>query len=184
MEDAELADRDASQKAEAGSCRQTANILGALALLIQDRVQTRWQEELGLSPMAAATLIQVEWESGCSIELAARYIGLSHSATVRIVDKLVEAGLVSKDRTDKDARVQSLKLTRAGKRIEQQLHAARNKVTDELLSLLPPQQVDALGSSIGTILRGAVTDPVESYTTCRVCDENRCQVEICPIQVV
>lgn len=175
-------EREGASKAEEASAH-AANILGALATLIQDRVQLRWQEDLDLSPMAAAALVQVEWDTGCSIEQVAQQIGLSHSATVRIVDKLVERDLVAKDRARKDARAQSLKLTKAGRRTAQQLHAARNKVTDELLSLLPKQQVEALGSAVGAILRGAVTDPEESYVTCRVCDETRCRPEICPIKV-
>jgi len=160
-----------------------ANILGALALLIQDRVQARWQAELDLSPMAAAAMVQIEQEPGCSIELVAGRIGLSHSATVRVIDKLVERDLVAKDRARKDARAQSLKLTKAGKRLAQQLHAARNRVTDDLLTRLPPQQIEALGGAIGAILNCAVTNPDEAEITCRVCDETRCRPEICPIKV-
>ncbi len=58
--------------------------------------------------MAAAALVQIEGEPGCSIELVAGRIGLTHSATVRVVDKLAERGLVEKDRARKDARAQSL----------------------------------------------------------------------------
>ena len=176
-----MAEREAS-KDEAGGSRQTANILGALALLIQDRVEAHWQQELDLSLMAAAALIQVDWEPGCSIEGVAQNIGLTHSATVRIVDKLVERDLLTKDRARKDARAQSLKLSKAGKRTVEQLHATRNTVTDELLGLLPPQQVEALGKAVGTILCRTVTSLEESNATCRVCDQTRCRPEICPIQ--
>src|SRR5215510_14679577 len=85
----------------------TANILGALSVLIQDRVEGLWQSSLDLSPMAAAALVQIDNEPGSSIELVAGRIGLTHSATVRVIDKLVERGLVEKDRARKDARAQS-----------------------------------------------------------------------------
>lgn len=160
----------------------TANWLGTLAVLIQDRVEARWREELDLSPMSAAALVQVEQDSGCAIEPVAGRIGLSHSATVRLIDKLVERGLVAKDRARDDARQQSLKLTKAGKRMATQLHQARNQVTDELLGLLPPAHASALGAAIATILNRAVTTKQEGDTICRVCDENRCRPEICPIQ--
>src|SRR5262245_21580100 len=114
--------------------RLTANILGALSLLILDRVQSTWQETLDLSPMAAATLSQIEWDPGCSIETVAHRNGLSHSATVRIVDRLAERDLLTKDRARKDGRQQSLKLTKAGLRAVQQLHCVRNQVTDRLLA--------------------------------------------------
>ena len=102
-------------------------------MVIQDRVEGAWQP-LDLSPMAAAAVMQTENVPGCSIEQVATRIGLSHSATVRVIDKLVERGLIEKDRARKDARPQSLNLSKAGKRLAEQLHAARNNVTDGLLS--------------------------------------------------
>jgi MarR family transcriptional regulator, negative regulator of the multidrug operon emrRAB len=162
----------------------TANILGALSLLIQDRVERAWQSALDLSPMAAAALSQIESTPGCSIELVSGRIGLTHSATVRVVDKLAERGLVEKDRARKDARAQSLKLTPAGKRTAQQLHAARNQVTDDLLAGLQPAQRAALQDAIAAILHRTVEPGREADVTCRVCDERRCTPDICPIRVV
>jgi len=161
----------------------TANILGALAVLIQDRVEGTWQSSLDLSPMAAAALVQIEGEPGCSIELVAGRIGLTHSATVRVIDKLAERGLVEKDRARKDARAQSLKLSKAGKRIAQQLHEARNQVTDDLLAGLAPAQRTALEQAIRAILHRCVEPGREADVTCRVCDDRRCSPEICPIRV-
>lgn len=159
-----------------------ANWLGTLAVLIQDRVEARWQAELDLSPMSAAALVQIEQEAGCAIEAVAGRIGLSHSATVRLIDKLVERDLVAKDRGRDDARQQSLKLTKAGRRLAAQLHQARNQVTDELLGLVPAAEGAVLGRAVATILRRAVTTKHEGDLVCRVCDETRCRPEICPIQ--
>jgi DNA-binding MarR family transcriptional regulator len=161
----------------------TANILGALSLLIQDRVESAWQAELDLSPMAAAALVQIDNEPGSSIELIASHIGLTHSATVRVIDKLVERGFVEKDRARKDARAQSLKLSKAGKRVVQQLHAARNGVTDRLLADLDPVRRAALEEAIRAILYRCVEPGREADVTCRVCDDRRCTPDICPIRV-
>jgi len=163
--------------------RHTANILGALALLIQDRVEGIWQSTLDLSPMAAAALVQIDNEPGSSIELVAGRIGLTHSATVRVIDKLVERGLVEKDRARRDARAQSLKLSKTGKRLVQQLHAARNQVTDGLLAGLDSGQRAALEAAISAILHHAVEPGREADLTCRVCDDRRCTPDICPIRV-
>src|SRR5690349_11976052 len=98
---------DAAHPEEAGkTSRHTANILGTLAVLIQDRVEGAWQADLDLSPMAAAAILQTESAPGCSIEQVATRIGLSHSATVRVIDKLAERGFIEKDRARKDARQQ------------------------------------------------------------------------------
>jgi DNA-binding MarR family transcriptional regulator len=169
--------------ADHGESRHTANILGALALLIQDRVESAWQSTLDLSPMAAAALVQIDNEPGSSIELVAGRIGLTHSATVRIIDKLAERGLVEKDRARKDARAQSLTLSKAGKRTAQQLHAARNQVTDDLLAELDSAQRAALEGAVSAILHRSVEPGREADVTCRVCDDRRCSPDICPIRV-
>jgi DNA-binding MarR family transcriptional regulator len=166
-----------------GAGSHTANILGALSLLIQDRVEGAWQSDLDLSPMAAAALVQVDNEPGSSIEAVAGRIGRTHSATVRVVDKLAERGLVEKDRARQDARAQSLKLSKAGKRTLQQLHATRNQVTDELLTSLDPAQRTALESAIRAILHRCVEPGRQADVTCRVCDDRRCTPDICPIRV-
>ena len=161
----------------------TANILGALSLLIQDRVDSAWQSELDLSPMAAAALVQIDNEPGSSIDAVAGRIGLTHSATVRVIDKLAARGLVEKDRARQDARAQSLKLSKAGKRTVQQLHAARNRVTDDLLIGLDPAQRATLEDAISAILHRCVEPGREADVTCRVCDDRRCTPDICPIRV-
>jgi DNA-binding MarR family transcriptional regulator len=163
--------------------RHTANILGALSLLIQDRVERAWQSTLDLSPMAAAALVQIDNEPGSSIELIASRIGLTHSATVRVIEKLAARGLVEKDRAPKDARAQSLKLTKAGRRVAQQLHAARNQVTDQLLSGLDAAQRKGLEEAVSAILHRCVEPGREADVTCRVCDDRRCTPDICPIRV-
>jgi DNA-binding MarR family transcriptional regulator len=175
-----MAERDSQAQEHS---RHTANILGALAVLIQDRVEGAWQSALDLSPMAAAALVQIEGEPGCPIELVAGRIGLTHSATVRVIDKLAERGLVEKDRARKDARAQSLGLSKAGKRVAQQLHAARNQVTDDLLKDLAPGQRAALEEAISAILHRCVAPGREADVTCRVCDDRRCSPDICPIRV-
>lgn len=167
----------------AGAGSHTANILGALSLLIQDRVEGAWQSTLDLSPMAAAALVQIDNEPGSPIEAVAGRIGLTHSATVRAIDKLAERGLVEKDRAREDARAQSLKLSKAGKRLVQQLHATRNRVTDDLLAGLSPVQRTALEGAISAILHRCVEPGREADVTCRVCDDRRCTPDICPIRV-
>lgn len=166
-----------------GGSTHTANILGALAVLIQDRVESAWQSSLDLSPMAAAALVQIDNEPGSSIEAVAGRIGLTHSATVRVIDKLAERGLVEKDRARKDARAQSLTLSKPGKRLAQQLHEARNQVTDDLLAGLVPEQRTALEQAVRAILHRCVEPGREADVTCRVCDDRRCSPEICPIRV-
>ncbi|MGH6891903.1 MAG: MarR family winged helix-turn-helix transcriptional regulator [Dongiaceae bacterium] len=179
-----MTEREISSDRPRSANFRAANILGALSLLIQDRVESAWLSALDLSPMAVAALVQIDNEPGSSIEQVASRIGLTHSATVRVIDKLSERGFVEKDRARQDARAQSLKLKKAGKRTVQQLHAARNQVTDDLLAGLDPAQREALEDAIGAILHRTVEPGREADVTCRVCDDRRCSPDICPIRLV
>ena len=104
---------------------------------------------------------------------------------MRVIDKLAERGLVEKDRARQDARAQSLKLSKAGKR------AARSSCTKRATRSLticspasPPAQRAALEQAIRAILHRCVDPGREGDVTCRVCDDRRCSPEICPIRVV
>src|SRR6266536_2780802 len=72
------------------------NLLGALALAASDRPNETLThgERGGLSGVAA--LVHIRLRPGHTIELLARVLALSHSATVRLVDRLEADGLVER----------------------------------------------------------------------------------------
>ena len=85
---------------------RTTNILGALALALSDRIASETGVISGMSPSAASALIQVHFYPGISVEQLKSQIGLSHSASVRVIDLLEDAGHLGRRRiTEKDEAV-------------------------------------------------------------------------------
>src|SRR4051794_37718789 len=93
---------------------RSANLLGALGVVLADRLADATEPAPGSS--AATALIAIGGTAaGDSIDAVARIVGLSHSGTVRLVDRLDAAGLVER-RRGADQRSAALVLTPAGRR--------------------------------------------------------------------
>ncbi len=67
--------------------RQT-NLLGALALALVDRLNAALVQGANRNLSSAAALVFIHGRPGETIDFLARVLGLSHSATVRVVDAL------------------------------------------------------------------------------------------------
>src|SRR5882724_4448772 len=72
---------------------RTANLLGALAGEIAGRLERHGRIHPNETSSAAAALNVIGFYEGCSNSALSRALGLSHPATVRLVDKLEAAGL-------------------------------------------------------------------------------------------
>ena len=62
------------------------NLLGALSLAVTDRVAAALEAKLGVGANAGPALLSIGTRQGESIDELSRVLGLTHSATVRIVD--------------------------------------------------------------------------------------------------
>ena len=92
--------------------RRDANLLGALGLLLADRLAEAVAPAGGASAAEALVTLHARG-GGRSIDALARVVGLSHSGTVRLADRLVSAGLAER-RRGADQRSTALRLTPAG----------------------------------------------------------------------
>src|ERR687897_432069 len=81
--------------ADGGVGARDANLLGALSLAVAERVEaaTRAAAAHGGSAPAALAALDV-FLGGSSIDTVRKPLGLTHSAAVRLVDRLEVAGLV------------------------------------------------------------------------------------------
>jgi DNA-binding MarR family transcriptional regulator len=111
-----------------------------------------------------------------------RAIGLTPSGAVRLVDRLVQVGLVER-RPGPDGRSVALVLTSTGKTAARRVLAARSAAVDSLLAGLSPTERASL-TNITEKLLGAVTterlaereqghDPSGGWL-CRLCDFDAC----------
>ena len=83
-----------------------ANLLGALSLAVMDRIEQSAREVIGRGGETPAALVVIGYGQGMTNDKLRRILGLSHSGTVRLVDRLVSDRLVER-RPGKDGRRQA-----------------------------------------------------------------------------
>ncbi|MBE7163640.1 MAG: MarR family transcriptional regulator, partial [Williamsia herbipolensis] len=96
-----------SEQPGTGPDEHLANVLGTVSLRVMTRVAAAVEDATGLTMVQATALSALgvhagDVRSGASIDQLRRWVELSHSATVRLVDRLVEAGLVERRETASD----------------------------------------------------------------------------------
>lgn len=151
-----------------------ANLLGALALAVVDRTSEALVEAAGhsLSTAAALSALQHILEAP-TIERLSQVLGLTHSGTVRLVDRLEHDGYVRRDRGP-DRRSAAVSLTAAGREAAAQVTAARGQVLETALAPLDAEERGAFGELVGRILVGMMREPGATRWTCRLCDTGAC----------
>ncbi len=158
----------------------TRNLLRALATEVVDRTEQGRAEAVGLDASGSAAVGLMCREPGLSVGDLAVRLGRSHSATVRVVDRLEEARLVKRTRTKADGRRATLSLTASGgKKVDAAAQAADESVDRILRDLTSGERVlfqRILGKVVGQ-LPGGVT---EGARICRYCDPRDCGAESCP----
>ena len=102
------------------------NLLGALGVAINDRMDDAFDEVCAVGDSAPAALILIRENPDTRIEALARYLTLSHSGTVRLVDRLAQAGWVAREACE-DKRAVVLVLTKAGEKVAERLLEGRRK---------------------------------------------------------
>ena len=145
------------------------NKIAALALAITDSALAKSED---LAPTAVAALISIRDTEPLSIGDIAGIVGLTHSAAVRLVDRLEKDWLVRRQR--RVGREVMVEITARGKRRAQQLQEHRAAATAALLVGLTDAEVRALEQVIDRIiaLRAADGMPVPQF--CRMCRRGHC----------
>lgn len=153
--------------------RRTDNLLGALALSVTDRM-TAVATAAGQSLSAATALSAMAgFLDGTSIDRLSDVLGLSHSGTVRLVDRLVLDGLVER-LAGADGRSRSVELTASGRELADQLTADRARVLYGLTSALDAQERGQLQRLAAKMLTGVVVTKDGGAWICRLCDVDAC----------
>jgi MarR family transcriptional regulator, negative regulator of the multidrug operon emrRAB len=152
--------------------RAAANVTGALALAVADRLR---------GDSDAAALITLLERGGLTIEWLRRIVGLSHSAAVRLVDRLAGDGLVLR-RAGPDGRSVSIRLTPRGRRAAERLRREREDALVSLLAPLEHEERVALLALTEKVLARAVSGRWEARLICRLCDHGACAAAgYCPV---
>ena len=92
------------------------NVIGALVVVLGDRIRDGTEEASGMRGALPAALSALhEWAGGRTIETLAGGLRLSHSRTVRVVDRLEQQGLARRAPDPADGRGVLVHLTPAGR---------------------------------------------------------------------
>lgn len=159
---------------------RTANLLGALAVAISDRLDDQLKSHPNQTNSSAAALHLLGVFEGCSNSQLSAALKLSHPATVRLIDKLETDGMVaSKPGTDR--RSVALCLTTAGRKRVRAILQERCVALEAIVNALSALQRTQLDGIAETLLRSLTTTPVEGAHICRLCDEIACPPERCPV---
>jgi len=158
---------------------RTSNLLGTLATLIHDATLQK-MGDVGVpcdSDLAALNVLR--HHPNTRIEALRRILQISHSACVRVAERLMARKLITKAPAD-DARAVLLNLTPAGLALVGQLSSGRRQVLENAIAGLSKTDIEALDRICAQILTVLVEDGPAAETACRFCDEARCHP--CPIE--
>lgn len=158
---------------------RTSNLLGALAIAVTDRMNAAARETLKHAGETPAALVLIGLEPGMSNDRLRRILGMSHPGTVRLVDRLVNDGLVERRSSGRDGREVALHLTADGQQCRNTLLKNRMTVVHPLLETLDDSEQIVLSKLLHKILAAIPNSEIEMYTICRMCDERVC--ENCPL---
>lgn len=154
--------------------RRAANLTAALAVALVDGLREQMDSD-------SAALITLNERGGLTVEFLRRVVGLSHSATVRLVDRLSDDGLLERGQGP-DARSISVRLTARGRRRAARLRRCREEVLTNAFAALDERERLRFGELAEKVLATMTTSRWQARVTCRLCDHGVCQTEVgCPV---
>ncbi|MBK5222145.1 MAG: MarR family transcriptional regulator [Acidimicrobiia bacterium] len=155
------------------------NLLGAIAIAVGDEIREAVEGAAGHGSGGPAALSSLVDRPGQSIESLRRTLSLSHSATVRLVDRLEDDGLVMR-RPAVDGREVGLVLTARGRRRAMRVHQQRRAVLSRAVAGLSTQERRELEATLERLVRTQAVVHDDPRPICRLCEMNVCPLRSCP----
>jgi DNA-binding MarR family transcriptional regulator len=161
------------------SDQRLANILGALALALNDDMMAELADCLppGIPAAAVALVGHAPW---ITIAELAQALRLSHSATVRLVDRACAADLLMRARSERDGRAVVVRPTAKGRTVAARIAAARLATVEHFLTALDREERASLSGMVERMLIGGLRDGMHGVRICRLCEPKVC--DDCPIE--
>lgn len=162
---------------------RAVNLLGSASLAISDRLRRSAEAGAGHGGSAPAALISLAgYLDGSPIDALRDPLGLTHSAAVRVVDRLVAAGLARR-RPGRDGRSVGVELTSEGRAAAQSALSARQAALEEILDPLSASDRAELTRLHEKLLGGLTEGRASARNICRLCDLHACghNEGICPV---
>ena len=159
------------------------NLIGSLALKIHDLQMNAAVDVSSLSPTDCACLVSVaHQDTAQSISDIAAICNLSHSAAVRLVERLEKMGYVCKSKTRSDRRTVHVELTTDGYEMRDKILKARRSAIEPVASKFSNSDWKVIEWAAGFILADLTESRLESEQICRLCDAVACGGDNCPVE--
>lgn len=163
-----------------GGNTRTPNLFGALCLAVADQMAAAGRAATGLAGSGPAALATLHTRPGISIESLRWILGISQPATVRVVDRLVAAGLATRE-PGVDGRTLALRLTAYGRQQAQAILAARLRAAQAILDALTTQEQEDIDRLLQRLLGTLPITRDDARHLCRLCDHSACAEPYCPV---
>jgi MarR family transcriptional repressor of emrRAB len=155
-------------------------MLAAFAGEVSEHANTVLKDHPNRTDSAFAALnIMGFWEGITNAQLA-RALKLSHTATVRLVDKLEAQGFVEA-RAGEDKRATHLHLTQAGRKAVQPALVARCAAVKDYLGVLTAAEEKQFAHLLEKLMRPLAKDAYGVSHFCRLCEFAACPGDECPM---
>lgn len=115
-------------------------------------------EELGISPREHSVLATAMTGEFTQTEIA-RMVGLDKTTMVVTVDELEMAGLADRERSTIDRRARVIRVTDEGKRFVREADKVLDRVRNDVLSALEPEERQVFLNALGTLACGRLAEP-------------------------
>lgn len=145
------------------------NKFAALSLAVTDATLAG---DTALAPTAVAALITAANNPPASIGEMAAIVGLTHSATVRLIDRLETDGLLRRRR--RVGREVQVEITPAGRRRADGLQDRRLAESNDFLAALSVEERELLSRLVDRMLCSYATKGHDRRRLCRMCARAYC----------
>ena len=151
----------------------TANVLGALALAIADQLDATVSPASGGDSATAALSALDQFLEKPNVTRMRDVLGLTHSGTVRLLERLAAAGLVTRG-SGPDKRTRSVQLTTRGRRAARSAADQRAAYLEAVLDGLTPSETQTLHDLLSTLMSQVVNIKDGGAWICRRCNLRAC----------
>ena len=159
-----------------------ANLLNAAATAIVDAQATSMAFQANLKSSTTAAILTLGQHPALTLSDLAQVLGLSHSATVRLVDGLTSRGLAARG-DGQSRREVAVSLTFDGQLLYGALRQAQSDILTPLLEDLAQKDRAILEAALSSILAARTKGLQSADHICRFCDESVCMQHDCPVEL-
>ncbi|WP_052001435.1 MULTISPECIES: MarR family winged helix-turn-helix transcriptional regulator [Burkholderia] len=123
---------------------------------IYHTISPRMKARLGITVAQARILLMLANRPLCMTADLARELDMDAGAAARMIGRMEQQGLLTRKRCDGDRRIVRLQITQEARLLAERIPAIVSTVSDELLSMLDPDEILSLKSMLGRVVENGM----------------------------